>query len=261
MSESKIADIVGETTAKRIKDAQERTWGISEALTTEFTHKENNPPNGVSKNVRDRILIGNISRTIIKTAKSEYKLNDETETLKKLLRVGLEQIYTEWGTEINKLAEGEDAITYATGHIEEDEFTVSYADEEKELQISTSKEESERYYILWYQDFYADKISDELNIPKTNVLRLAIILAGRELGFIDDIPPAKSRKIESIVENVDSQIQSKVAHIEQLAFGPMITALNSENKDDIHSKLDKECPHILESFMSKIKSITEMEGR
>jgi hypothetical protein len=254
-SRSTVADIFGDSIAERIERAREQRWRITSALTTDFTTRETNPPEGVSKRKRTRVQLGSVSRFIIRKAQSEYRLNNETETVKKLLRNGLQEIYLEWGEEISKLAEIDDAITHSSGYIQED-ITLLFSDEDWDLSIEPNTS-SDRYYIFWYQEFYAEKLSRELNIPKSHVLQLGILMAGRSLRGIDDIPAEKGRKIEEIVKDVDEQIERRTSNLEQLAFGAMITAWDTTEGADLHSKLQAECPNVLDSFGERITRLSE----
>jgi hypothetical protein len=257
-NETGIADVFGESFEEQFIQAQRKRWGISEALTTEFTSREKNPPRDVSKTKRMRIRLGNVSRYIIRIAKSEYKLTGETETVKKLLRCGLQELHSEWEEEINRLAEINEAITHSSGYLNQD-VTISLADEDWELSIE-SKESTSRYYILWYQDFHADELSKELNIPVSHILELAIIMAGRELKMIGEVPSEKGREIIEIIEMVDEQLNQRKSNLEQLAHGAMLTAWSNENSESLHKKLREECPTVIESFSDEVDRISESLG-
>jgi len=254
-SKATVEDVFGESFARKLERYGEKNWRIIEALTADYTTREKNPPNGVSQTSRTRIKTGDVSGYVIRKAESEYEMSSRAETVKKLLRSGLQEIYHELGDNISGLAEIEDAITHSSGYLEED-IAIHTSSYEWELHIESSTK-SERFYILWCQEFHANKLSETLRIPKSKVLQLAIIMAGRELGAVGEIPDEKSRKLGEIIETVNRQIERRRSHLGQLAFGAITTAWNDENCNQLHSKLEKECPEVLESFSEKIEHISE----
>ena len=249
-----LADVIDEDTAQRVKHASERSWTIQESLTTEYTPRENNPPRDHKITYNCRIKTGGLESTIIEKAKINYKLNSTQETIKKLLRVGLPEIDLEYGDKVERINSAEKAIVITSEYLEVGVF--SYADiDEEELNVNSPQKISDQYRIMWYQHFYASSLSEDLNVPKSNVLQLAILLAGRELGYLDEIAKPRRVKIEEEIESISSQLQNKVKKLELLMYGSLFTALTSEYSDEVRGELEQSCPDMLERFVDDVEEV------
>jgi len=260
-----IREVFGEQSAEIVARRERCSWSsIPRALTTDYQKWELNPPenNPISEarpNTRIKICEDTIS--IKEKAKIEYKLKSDTEAFAKLLRYGLSSLAFRWKTEITLLNEIREACTIASVHLYTDDFTLSVLEETEGIEIPARQpagKSSKQTSLLWYENQIGSRLSEKLGINMTDLFYCGILLAGKEMARIGDIPEPQNKKITEQIEKADTRIKRNKDRAEQLAFGAIIkVATSNQSSKEVFRELKTNCPNFWERYLTVNKNIND----
>lgn len=268
MSNSKIIeDIFGEDLARKVTKRNEYRWtSIQRALTTSYEDWELEVPEASpiqTAKPNTRIAVCDDTLTIARRAQYEYGLKNEKEAITKLLRFGLGELSYRWQDELREIAEVDEASVITSSYLHTDDFTQSLLSETSKVDIPArqpAQQRSNQVRVLWYENHTASELCSMLSIPKTDILRCGILVAGEELGNVGDIPSPQLEKVEKSLAKFDKQIQRQVERTEQLVFGAITKAADSEQTEEIINEIGTKCPHLWEHYCSSHNEINSAIG-
>lgn len=252
-----VEEILGQEVARALEQTLQGNWNIRQALTQDYTHRENNPPRGSEYNSRTyntRIGTSGPFWTIVHTAEREYGIGKETEAIKKLLRYGTGALVFEFDEEKTSLSQWKRASSILDQYISGTTELVSDFHDRTKKGRGGPNEGTEQDRILWYQKTMADSLSRQLDIPQSQILHLAILLAGRRMGHRGDIA---ERGLNKINEKIDEFDVVTGPH-KRRGHGAIVDALATEDAEEVIDQLQTDCPAVWEEFIDRHQRVAEM---
>jgi hypothetical protein len=257
-----VEELFGKDVARRTVQDTEARWGsIQRVLTTGYQEWELEPPKEgrISQEwPNTRISVCDDALTVIGRASQLYQLKSEKEAITKLLRFGLSDLKCRWGEQIKRLGEVEEAATITSAHLGTDDFTQSYLSENQSIEISArqpAQQGSKQVRILWYENELARKNSEDLGISMSDILRVAVLLAGRELGKVGDMPGPQQDRLKEQISRVDNEITGTINQAEQAVFGAINKTGTTDQAESAFSELKENCPNLWAEYMASCHSV------
>lgn len=244
MSDEQLREVFGEDVASDIERQLEDPWTLDDALTTDWTRFEQEPPESLDKPKWTRKLPVTPTSTcelIVDRALDRSSAQSPSHTVKQLARYGLPRVISSWEQHILDARQFKQAARELSTYTNTSPNMYSFSKEVEKLQMKGGRTQGkqEHWRVIWYQKISIAKIADTLGIHESDLLARVIFEAGRGLEMRE-----QRDNIEEIITDTDRQIEERVSDIKRPVSAIVLQALQSKSKQEAAQLCKQEYPRV-----------------
>lgn len=248
MSDDQLREIFGEDVASAIEERIEHPWSFEDALTTDWTRFEQEPPESLDKTEWTRKLPVTPTSTcelIVDRALDRSSAQSPSHTIKQLARYGLPRVVSSWEQHILDAHQYKQAARELSTYTNINPDLYSFSKEVKELQIKGGRTQGKQSHwrVIWYQKILIAKIADTLGINQSDLLVRVLFEAASGLEMRE-----QRNNIEKIIRDTDRQIKERVTEIKDPVGAIVIRASEGESKQEAEQLCKQKYPRVWDEF-------------